>query len=276
MNCIEKMYKEIEEIKAKEALELTKSIQPIKTIKNAFLDTKTFVEEPKLINYLQNVKVDESYEKKYFTIEKARDFIVFIFKKFLCFNAHTNAETEFVKDLSSKVLETEDLLDFLTKKQNEFDALINSDGLVEFYENPYNALFKDEKGYYAVIKNGRFSDVRRPLSYNLNQLKKIIKETVNIYTEDFSSSFSSEKERSAFINSFNATMNKANGNSLEEIQGLAENTLYEFLSKKGVKKQEFETYLENKGLRLIKQGNYYFNKKPYLEYGEYKKIEFRY
>ncbi len=276
MNCIEKMYKEIEEIKAKEALEFAKLQVPKKTIQNAFLDTKTFIEEPVLINYLENVKIDESYEKKYFSIEKARDFIVFIFKKFLCFNKHSNAEVEFVENLKKEVLEKEDLLDFLTKKQNEFDSLINSDNLVTFYENPYNALFKDEKGYYAVIKDGKYSDVRRPFSYNLNQLKKVVKETVNAYTEDFSSSFASEKERSAFINSFNAKMNKANGNSLEEVQTLGEQALYEFLSKKGVSKDSYEQYLEEKGLRLIKQGNYYFNKKPYLEYGEYKKIEFRY
>ena len=276
MNCIEKMYKEIEEIKAKEALELTKSIKPVTAINNAFLDTKTFVEEPALINYLENVKIDESYEKKYFTLEKAKSFIVYIFKKYLCFNAHTKAEIDFVNSLSTEVLNAEDLLDFLTKKQNEFDALVNNDNLPIFYENPYNALFKDENGYYAVIKDGKYSDVRRPLSYNLNQLKKIVKETINAYTEDYSVSFASEKERSAFINSFNATMNKASGTSLEEVQTLGENTLYEFLAKKGVSKQEYENYLENKGLRLIKQGNYYFNKKPYLEYGEYKKIEFRY
>lgn len=276
MNCIEKMYKEIEEIKAKEALEFAKLQVPKKTIQNAFLDTKTFIEEPVLINYLENVKIDDSYEKKYFSIEKARDFVVFIFKKFLCFNKHSNAEVEFVENLKKEVLEKEDLLDFLTKKQNEFDSLINSDGLVAFYENPYNALFKDDKGYYAVIKDGKYSDVRRPFSYNLNQLKKVVKETVNAYTEDFSSSFASEKERSAFINSFNAKMNKANGNSLEEVQTLGEQALYEFLSKKGVSKDSYEQYLEEKGLRLIKQGNYYFNKKPYLEYGEYKKIEFRY
>lgn len=276
MNCIEKMYKEIEEIKAKEALEFAKLQVPKKTIQNAFLDTKTFIEEPVLINYLENVKIDDSYEKKYFSIEKARDFVVFIFKKFLCFNKHSNAEVEFVENLKKEVLEKEDLLDFLTKKQNEFDSLINSDNLVAFYENPYNALFKDDNGYYAVIKDGKYSDVRRPFSYNLNQLKKVVKETVNAYTEDFSSSFASEKERSAFINSFNAKMNKANGNSLEEVQTLGEQALYEFLSKKGVSKDSYEQYLEEKGLRLIKQGNYYFNKKPYLEYGEYKKIEFRY
>ena len=276
MNCIEKMYKEIEEIKAKEALELTKSIKPVKAINNAFLDTKTFVEEPVLVNYLENVMVDDSYEKKYFSLEKARNFIVFIFKKYLCFNAHTQAEKDFVNDLATEVLTAEDLLEFLTKKQNEFDALVNNENLISFYENPYNALFKDENGYYAVIKDGKYSDIRRPLSYNLNQLKKVVKETINAYTEDYATSFASEKERSAFINSFNATMNKANGTSLEEVQTLGENALYEFLSKKGVSKQDFETYLENKGLRLIKQGNYYFNKKPYLEYGEYKKIEFRY
>ena len=276
MNCIEKMYKEIEEIKAKEALELTKSIKPVKAINNAFLDTKTFVEEPALINYLENVKIDESYEKKYFSIEKARNFIVFIFKKFLCFNKHTNAEIEFVANLEKEVSSKEDLIDYLTVKQNEFDSLINNEELISFYENPYNALFKDDKGYYAVIKDGRYSDVRRPFSYNLNQLKKVVKETVNAYTEDYASTFASEKERSAFINSFNAKMNKASGTSLEEVQNLGEDALFEFLSKKGVSKQEYETYLENKGLRLIKQGNYYFNKKPYIEYGEYKKIEFRY
>ncbi len=276
MNCIEKMYKEIEEIKAKEALELTKSIKPVTAINNAFLDTKTFIEEPVLINYLQNVKIDESYEKKYFTLEKAKSFIVYIFKKYLCFNAHSQVEKDFVNELSTEVLNAEDLLEFLTKKQNEFDALVNNENLVSFYENPYNALFKDENGYYAVIKDGKYSDVRRPLSYNLNQLKKIVKETISAYTEDYSASFASEKERSAFINAFNATMNKASGTSLEEVQTLGENTLYEFLSKKGVSKQEYEKYLEGKGLRLIKQGNYYFNKKPYLEYGEYKKIEFRY
>ena len=276
MNCIEKMYKEIEEIKAKEALELTKSIKPVTAINNAFLDTKTFVEEPVLVNYLESVTVDDSYEKKYFSLEKARNFIVFIFKKYLCFNAHTQAEKDFVNDLATEVLTAEDLLEFLTKKQNEFDALVNNENLISFYENPYNALFKDENGYYAVIKDGKYSDIRRPLSYNLNQLKKVVKETINAYTEDYATSFASEKERSAFINSFNATMNKANGTSLEEVQTLGENALYEFLSKKGVSKKDFETYLENKGLRLIKQGNYYFNKKPYLEYGEYKKIEFRY
>ena len=38
------------------------------------------------------------------------------------------------------------------------------------------AMSKDENGYFAVIKNGKFSDVKRPFGFNPNQMKKIIKE----------------------------------------------------------------------------------------------------
>jgi transcriptional/translational regulatory protein YebC/TACO1 len=35
-------------------------------------------------------------------------------------------------------------------------------------------------------------------------------------------------------------------------------------------------YLEEKGITIVKQSGYYFRKKAYQDYAEYKKIEFRY
>ena len=57
---------------------------------------------------------------------------------------------------------------------------------------------------------------------------------------------------------------------------MVESKLLAFLEKHEVGEQEFKEYVLNKGLKLIKQNNYYFRKKAYEEYAEYKKIEFRY
>ena len=54
-----------------------------------------------------------------------------------------------------------------------------------------------------------------------------------------------------------------------------ENLVFSALQGKGVTEKAFEDYLEEKGYRLIKQGNL-FRKKAYQRYAEYKKIEFRY
>jgi flagellar biosynthesis/type III secretory pathway protein FliH len=48
------------------------------------------------------------------------------------------------------------------------------------------------------------------------------------------------------------------------------------LKANGVNESAITNYLEEKGLSLVKQGNYYFRKKAYDEFAEYKKIEFRY
>ena len=57
---------------------------------------------------------------------------------------------------------------------------------------------------------------------------------------------------------------------------MVESKLLAFLEKHEVGEQEFKEYLLNKGLKLIKQNNYYFRKKAYDNYALYKKIEFRY
>ncbi len=277
MNCLEKMYKEIDEILAREKLEEAQSHFAVKQLRTSFsFERPSQSEAVEKVDYLSKIALDETYEKKYFSQEKALDFIIFVFKKYLCFNKHTSKEVEFVNGIKNRANETSDYIEFLTVLQNEFCAFMESENLEEFFVNPYNALFKDENGYYAVIKNGKYSDIRRPFGYNLNQLKKAIKETIGVYVQDFIDSFASEKEKNAFINAFNAKINKDESSDYQVVQKNAETVLFDFLSKKGVTQNAFETYLEEKGLRLIKQGGYYFCKKAYDEYAEYKKIEFRY
>ena len=277
MNCLEKMYKEIDEILKREAQEKAQMQTPIKQIKNSFSFEENLQDNSLLnVDYLSNIIIDETYEKKYLSNEKAINFILFIFKKFLCFNEADSKVTEFISQIEARAKNSEDYIELLKTLESEFSLLCFSDNLEEFFTNPYNALFKDENGYYAVIKDGKYSNIRRPFGYNLNQLKKVIKETINLYTQDFIQRFASEKERNAFINSFNANINKDNSSDYQTFQKNAENLLFEFLSKKGVTQTEFEAYLDKKGLRLVKQGGYYFAKKAYEQYAEYKKIEFRY
>ena len=151
----------------------------------------------------------------------------------------------------------------------------DSEEIKNYFTNPYNALFEDEKGYFAVILNGKYSDVKRPIGFNLNQLKKLVKEEVDIYCEDYSFKLS-EKEKAFALNSLKAELNKNISTNSKELETQLEKSLYEILKKHNITEQDFNAYIESKGLRLVKQGNYYFREKAYKEYAEYKKIEFRY
>ncbi len=278
MNCIEKMYKEIEEILLKEKAELQHMQMPIREIKHAFSSFTEEVDEPVLVDYLSLCTYDEKIaQKKYFSNEKAIKFIEFIFKKYAVTVSNLNGEDKFAEEVSSKINEGSDLIKVLLDLENEFvNKFTETEEVKEYFTNPYNVLFKDEKGYYAVILNGRFSDVKRPQSYIANQVKKLVKESLDEYTQDYSSCFNSEKERSAFLNNVKAEINRCDKTEASEIEEVLENSLYNHLSKKGVKKGAFDKYIEEKGLKLIRQGNNYFRKKAYENYALYKKIEFRY
>jgi hypothetical protein len=280
MNCIEKMYKEIEEILRKEREEAQKLSVPIREIKHGFSQDASFLtqeEEFVPVDYLSMITLDDEWEKKPFNVIKAKSFIIFIFKKFSCFNKISFNSEKFFENLESKLASEEDLLKVLVDSENEFIELLGgeTDEIKAFFTNPYNALFKDEEGYYAVIKNGRYSDVKRPFGFNPNQMKKIIKENLEEYLSDFKNKFKSEKEFNAFSNSVKAFVNKAEGNP-NDIDSECNSKLKEVLVKNGVSESAFNAYLEEKGISIIKQGNYYFRKKAYEEYAEYKKIEFRY
>ena len=114
------------------------------------------------------------------------------------------------------------------------------------------------------------------MAYPENQLKKVLKEIFEIYAEDYKSSFSNEKERNVFMNSLKAYVNKSDVTKALETQDYLEVQLFGILNEHGVSKDDFIKYLDQKGLRIIKVGNAYYHKKPYEEFGEYKKIEFRY
>lgn len=279
MNCIDKMYKEIEEIIRKETLEQSRPMVFAKEIKYGFDDADNSVKESlPMVDFLSQIDLNNfKYDKKYFDENKARLFIEFIFKKYLCFNDSGNGEREFVSKVSDKIKDESNLLTALTSLENELLSIAGeSDEFTKFFTNPYNALYKDEKGYYAVILNGKYTDVQRPFGYNANQLKKLVKESLDAYVEDFSVRFNSEKEKSAFLNKIKAEINKSQTTDVQVLEKEIETSIFNFLSQKGVNEKQFEGYLVNKGLRLVKQGNYYFRKKAQETYAEYKKIEFRY
>ncbi|MBO5713171.1 MAG: hypothetical protein J6R88_03125 [Clostridia bacterium] len=285
MNCLDKMYKEIEEILKKEEQERLNELRPIKEIKHGFSSSFDSVEEvivaPVYRNYLSEISLDgKDYVKKYFNEEKAKVFINFIFKKYLCFNGDgvvSNDVNEFFKSVETKTANG-DLITILTELENEFIDLfaIPNDEAEEYFLNPYNALFKDENGYYAVIEGNKYSNVRRPIGYNFNQMRKVVKEVFDAYAEDFKPKFNSEKELIAFMNGFKAEINKADFKDPISVMAEFENKFFMQLEKKGVTKPNFDEYVNKKGLQIIKQGNFYFHKKAYENYAEYKKIEFRY
>lgn len=279
MNCIDKMYKEIEEILKKEKAEYEHLRTPIKEIKHDFTAFDNEVEESKIeVDYLSNANYDESVaQKKYFNEEKAVKFIEFIFKKYAVTVTSENGEDKFASEVLSKISTSDDLIEKLKALENEFvNNFYETDEVKAYFENPYNALFKDEKGYYAVILNGKFSDVKRPQSFIANQVKKLVKESLDEYVSDYAHHFKGEKEVNSILNSVKAEINKSNQTGHEELEKVLEDSFYAYLSKKGVKREEFDSYLLNKGLKLTRQGNNYFRKKAYEKYAEYKKIEFRY
>ena len=281
MNCIDKMYKEIEEIKRKEELENLSKVQPFKAIKQDVVFESNFSSTVTKINYLSQVEVNyEEWQKKYFAIEKAKSFVAFVLKKYVIFNAETVDKEDafdFISKINEKYSSIEDVIDFYIESLNGLINLIGeTDKTKEFFLNPYNCIFKDEKGYYAVIYKGKYTDVKRPMAYPENQLKKVLKEIFEIYAEDYKSSFSNEKERNVFMNSLKAYVNKSDVTKALETQDYLEVQLFGILNEHGVSKDDFIKYLDQKGLRIIKVGNAYYHKKPYEEFGEYKKIEFRY
>ena len=282
MNCIEKMYKEIEEILEKERIENARLHLPIKEIKQAF---STFEENDieevatnEIVNFLSLVTFDEkSAKKKHLDITKAISFIEFIFKKlYLLVDSNFDLD-DILNKVKQKTENNSDYLEVLTSLENEvFYNCSQSEEVANFFKNPYNALFKDENGYYAVILNGKFSDVKRPQGFLENQIKKLTKETMDIYMEDYSSLFNSNKEKSSFLNNIKAEINKCDGKDIALIEKTSEELFYNYISKKGVSLKDFESYIENKGLRFIKQNNLYYRKNAHEKYNQYKKIEFRY
>ncbi len=278
MNCLEKMYKEIEEILKKEKLEQSRVGVVTKEIKYSFDDNDSFeVESPSEIDFMSQISFEGlKIDKKYFDENKAKSFIEFIFKKYFCLLGDKNLEKGFLDNVKTTVDCSSDLVKTLTTLENELVKTAGeSEEITTFFTSPYNALFKDENGYYAVIVNGRFSDVNKPVSFNNNQLKKLVKESVDAYIEDFSSKFHSEKEKNTFINKIKADLNKSQANECAELEKEMEDLVFSALKDKGVTEKHFEEYLEEKGYRLIKQGNL-FRKKAYQKYADYKKIEFRY
>ena len=286
MNCLDKMYKEIEEILKKEEQERLAELRPIKEIKRGFSSSFDSIDEVTVTtvsrNYLLEISLEgKDWNKKYFDEAKAKNFIKFIFKKYLCFydDGVDVAESEaFLNALDSKIVGN-DLLSVLTSLENEFILVSGVDKGEEtekYFLNPYNALFKDDKGYYAVIDGNKFSDVRRPVGFNFNQMRKVVKETIDVIAEDYRSKFSNEKELISFMNGFKAEINKADFSDPILIMTEFEEKFFAFLEKKGVSKPSFDGYLNQKGLRIIKQGNFYFRKKEYENFAKYKKIEFRY
>ena len=280
MNCIEKMYKEIEEILLKEKKEAQRLAVPVREIKHGFSDDASFLtEEVKLtpVNYLSEITLDSEWDKKPLEDGRAKDFVLFIFKKFFCFNKLTSGESSFIKTVESALTNGGDLLDVLTSLTNDLIEYVGeeTDEIKAFFTNPYNALFKDESGYFAVIKRGKFSDVKRPFGFNPNQMKKIIKETFDEYALNFKGKFRSDKEYNTFVNGLKAEVNKSNANPLD-LEKFCLEKLTAVLTANGVSESAITSFVEEKGLSLAKQGNYYYRKKAYDEYAEYKKIEFRY
>ena len=280
MNCIEKMYKEIEEILLKEKQEIAKLAVPVREIKHGFSDDASFLtEDVELIkvDYLSQITLDEEWEKKPLNSDRAKDFIIYLFKKYFCFNKVSSGEGSFIKTVETSVSTSEDLIKLLTDLTNDLIEYVGeeTEEIKNFFTNPYNALFKGDDGYYAVIKKGKFSDVKRPFGFNPNQIKKIIKETFDEYALDFKGKFRSDKEYNTFINSFKAEVNKSNAQPLE-LEAVCLEKFIAVMNSNGVSESTVNSYIEDKGLSLIKQGNYYFRKKAYNEYANYKKIEFRY
>lgn len=277
MNCLEKMYKEIETILEKEKQEQARLQTPIREIKHAFSEfEKKETNSVTKTGYLSKaVYNDAEYEKKYLSAEQVPAFIEYVFKKFICFH-DVSVPDAFFADIKEKCASSDDATSFLSDKEDEFCSLFYDDDAESFFTDPYNALYKDENGYYAVIRNGKFSNVKRPFGFMKNQIKKALKESLSAYSEDFSSRFKTEKERLAFINAANAFINKLQDQDPLAAEKETENYIFDYLKNKGVTEKLFSEYLETKGLRLEKQGNYYFRTKELNRYKNYKKIEFRY
>ncbi|MBR3804027.1 MAG: hypothetical protein IKJ14_01600 [Clostridia bacterium] len=280
MNCIEKMYKEIEEIIRKEKEELERFAVPVREIKHGFSQDESFLtqeDEFVPVDYISTIVLSVEWDKKPLTLDRAKLFCLFIFKKYLCFNTVSLSFADFLKKFESELEGSDNLVDTLTKFENEFIDLLGgeTEEIKTYFTNPYNALFKGDDGYYAVIYKGKFSDIKRPFGFNPNQMKKIVKENLEIYLNDFRQKLKSDKEYNALSNLLKAEVNKSDLSPIE-LESACVDKLFTALEKVGVKRQAFDQYLEEKGITIVKQSGYYFRKKAYQDYAEYKKIEFRY
>ena len=280
MNCIEKMYKEIEEILLKEKQEAAKLAVPVREIRHGFSDDASFLTEKvelPSVDYLSQITLDDEWEKKPLANDRAKDFVLYIFKKYFCFNKSSSGEAGFIKTVEEALKEDSNLVETLTKLTNDLIEYVGeeTEEIKTFFTNPYNALFSGENGYFAAIKKGKFSDVKRPFGFNPNQMKKIVKETFDEYALDFKAKFRSDKEYNTFINGLKAEVNKSDLQPLE-LEAACLEKFTSIMVANGVSQTAITSYVEDKGLSLVKQGNYYYRKKAYDEFAEYKKIEFRY
>ena len=167
-----------------------------------------------------------------------------------------------------------------------FDVEINLDGVLILYATKVSSKKNKDTSTTLTfngdvstganrIKNGKFTDVKRPTPFNPNQLKKIIKETFDEYVNHFSPKFSAEKEKVAFLNSLKADINKSQAEAICLEEECLEK-LKALLEKKGVSEAQLLSYVSSAGLSLVKVNNCYYRKKAYTEFENYKKIEFRY
>ena len=86
MNCIEKMYKEIEEIIRKEKEELERFAVPVREIKHGFSQDESFLtqeDEFVPVDYISTIVLSVEWDKKPLTLDRAKLFCLFIFKKYL-------------------------------------------------------------------------------------------------------------------------------------------------------------------------------------------------
>ena len=98
MNCLEKMYKEIEEILKKEKLEQSRAGVFTKEIKYGFDDNDSApLETTSEVDYISQISLDGlKIDKKYFDENKAKTFVEFIFKKYFCLYGDKRLENEFL------------------------------------------------------------------------------------------------------------------------------------------------------------------------------------
>jgi len=281
MNCIDKMYKEVEEILKQEELE--KSNETVKTPKNIVIDfsSKT-IEEEKKPSMIYSKEIDisgENWVRYYLTDERVVSFMTSCLKKYLILSNTRfdyNEMNRFIdglnKTIMGKVSE-----ETIANVVDNFMSIIelNEEFADKFFLDQYNSVFFDDKGAFVVIDGKKYSNFPKPQPFNPNQVKKILKTSFDSYFEDYKDKFK-DKEYVSTLNSFRSEINKINDNNYVAVQKNLEDKFFNLISKKGVDKDSFDEYLYMKGLRIEKQGNVYFNQNELIAFNEYKKIEFKY
>lgn len=281
MNCIDKMYKEVEEILKQEELE--KSNETVKTPKNIVIDfsSKT-IEEEKKPSMIYSKEIDisgENWVRYYLTDERVVSFMTSCLKKYLILSNTRfdyNEMNRFIdglnKTIMGKVSE-----ETIANVVDNFMSIIelNEEFADKFFLDQYNSVFFDDKGVFVVIDGKKYSNFPKPQPFNPNQVKKILKTSFDSYFEDYKDKFK-DKEYVSTLNSFRSEINKINDNNYVAVQKNLEDKFFNLISKKGVDKDSFDEYLYMKGLRIEKQGNVYFNQNELIAFNEYKKIEFKY